>query len=114
MEDTSFDQETFALGWRAASGRFEVIGAVTLPARPATLGEARGGLRMIGCDERTTNWLREWAESASGERSLLLHLPRGWFELSAATIAPNPGAPGAKHDYVLRFDRRSLHAAPDA
>lgn len=100
------------MGWCEAPGRPRVvIGSVTLPDRPTTLGEARGGLRMVGSDERTTRWLRAWAESGGGERSLLLCLPGGWFELCAAIIAPTPGA---EDDYVIRFDRRFRCEDPDA
>lgn len=87
----------------------EVVGSVTLPSRPTTLGEARGGLQMVGGDESTTRWLRLWAESIGEERSLLLRLPDGWFELRAATIAL---VPGALEHYVVRFDRRSADAGP--
>jgi len=112
MKNAGGAQETFALGWREAPGRSRVvIGSVTLPDRPTTLGEARSGLRMVGCDEQTAGWLRAWAESGGEERSLFLCLPGGWFELCAATIAPTPRA---GEDYVIRFDRRLLGAGPDA
>lgn len=106
----STEQESFALGWLEMPGRrARVIGAVILPHRPTTLGEARGGLEMLGEDEPTARWLRAWAESRDEERNILLRLPGGWFELTHATIGPIPGAPAR---YVVRFDRRYAAEAP--
>ena len=106
----STEQESFSLGWFEMPGRRPcVIGAVTLPQRPTTLGEARGGLEMLGDDEPTGRWLRSWAESHDEERDILLRLPGGWFELTHATIAPIPGA-GAR--YLVRFDRRCATEGP--
>jgi hypothetical protein len=106
------NRESFPLGWlKMPEASREIVGSVTLPSRPSTLGEARGGLQMVGDDESTTRWLRCWAESIGEERSLLLRLPDGWFELRAATIAPVPG----EHErYVVRFNRRSADAGPAA
>jgi hypothetical protein len=105
-------RETFSLGWlKMPEASREIVGSVTLPSRPTTLGEARGGLQMVGNDESTTRWLRRWAESAGEERSLLLRLPDGWFELRLATIAL---VPGEAEQYVVRFDRRSADAGPAA
>lgn len=106
----STGQESFALGWLEMPGRRpRLVGAVTLPHRPTTLGEARGGLEMLGDDEPTARWLRAWAESPDKERDILLRLPGGWFELTHATIAPIPGPPAR---YVVRFDRRRAAEAP--
>jgi hypothetical protein len=105
-------EATFSLGWLKPSGQSrEVVGSVMLPDRPTTLGEARQGLMMIGGDEKTSRWLATWAVALGEERSLLLQLPSGWFELRAATIAPVPGAP---ERFVVRFDRRSPDHGPDA
>ena len=87
----------------------ETIGAVTLPNRPTTLGEARGGLEMIAHDAPTARWLQSWAESHGEERNLVLRLPDGWFELSTATIALMMGAP---EHYLVRFDLRSQVVVP--
>jgi hypothetical protein len=99
--------------------RPHLIGAVTLPHRPTTLGEARGGLEMLGDDEPTSRWLRAWAESPETERDILLRLPGGWFELTHATIAPILGAPVTSPQpgpeparYMVRFDRRCAAEAP--
>jgi hypothetical protein len=106
------DRQSFSLGWlKMPEASREIVGSVTLPSRPSTLGEARGGLQMVGDDESTTRWLRRWAESIGEERSLLLRLPDGWFELRAATIAL---VPGTQEHYVVRFDRRSADAGPAA
>jgi hypothetical protein len=109
---TAADHQTFTLGWVKSPGPlWDTIGSVTLPSRPTTLGEARGGLEMIGEDAPTTHWLQTWAESPGEERNIVLRLPDGWFELSAATIALVLGAGG---HYLIRFDRRSLVAGPAA
>lgn len=110
MNRSAANPETFALAWiKSPRLAWESIGSVTLPSRPATLGEARGGLEMIGEDARVTLWLERWAESHGEERNIVLRLPDGWFELSAATIAFIPGARG---HYMIRFDRRSLVEGP--
>jgi hypothetical protein len=104
------DHETFTLGWVKLRGSpWETIGSVTLPSRPTTLGEARGGLEMIADDGPTAGWLRSWAESHGEERNIVLRLPDGWFELSDATIARILGA--GEH-YMIRFDRRHLVEGP--
>jgi hypothetical protein len=106
------DRDIFALGWRKApGGSSEIIGSVTLPNRPTTLGEARGGLQMIGGDEKTARWLSTWAESAGEERRILLRLPGGWYELEGATIAI---VAGEREHYIVRFDRRSAKDEPAA
>jgi hypothetical protein len=112
MENEGAARETFALGWLQMPGPARVmVGSVLLPDRPTTLGEARGGLRMVGSDEVTTRWLRTWAERGGGERSLLMCLPGGWYELRDTTIAR---AAGAAEEYVIRFDRRTAVEGPDA
>jgi hypothetical protein len=104
------DRQLFALGWLRVPARpLETIGSVTLPDRPTTLGEARGGLQMVGGDEKTACWLQTWAESDDEERNIALRLPGGWFELHAATIRVLPGASAR---YVVRFDRRSPSDGP--
>jgi hypothetical protein len=104
--------ETFPIGWRKMPGHSrEIVGSVVLPDRPTTLGEARRGLHMIGGDQETTRWLQTWAAAGGEERSLLLRLPGGWFELRDATIAP---VPGVDERYVVRFDRRSPDHGPTA
>jgi len=106
------DPDIFALGWlKAPGGSSEIVGSVTLPNRPTTLGEARGGLHMIGGDEKTARFLSTWAESAGEERSILLRLPGGWFELSSATITV---VAGEREHYIVRFDRRSAKDEPAA
>jgi hypothetical protein len=103
-------QATFTLGWIEVPGSLgEAIGAVTLPNRPTTLGEARGGLEMVGADAEASIWLQRWADSPGAERDLVLRLPDGWFELRAATLAAVPGA--AKH-YLVRFERRCPARGP--
>jgi hypothetical protein len=100
------DPEVFTLGWVTSSGApWETIGSVALPNRPTTLGEARGGLEVIADDTPTAGWLRSWAEAHGEERNIVLRLPDGWFELSAATIARIVG--DGEH-YVIRFDRRHM------
>lgn len=118
------NQATFTLGWlkKIPGESREVVGPVTLPDRPTTLGEARGGLEMVADDETTARWLQRWAASEGEERSLLLRLPDGWFELRDATImvAPAPplgglaGGPAAREHYLVRFDRRSADQGPAA
>ena len=104
------DPETFAFGWlMPPRRRWENVGSVTLPNKPTTLGEARGGLEGIGGDEPTARWLRGWAESVGDERDLLLRLPSGWFELCNATIASMLG--NGEH-YLIRFDKRCSATAP--
>jgi len=106
----SGDRETFALGWVKAPGSLsEAIGSVTLPTRPTTLGEARGGLEMIADDAQTACWLQSWAGSQGEERDIVLRLPGGWFVLCAATIAV---IEGAREHYMIRFDRRCLVKGP--
>lgn len=102
--------ETFSIGWFTAPGRVrEIVGSVSLPDRPSTLGEARQGLQMIGGDDGTTRWLQAWAAAAGEERSILLCLPGGWYELRASTIER---LPGAEERYLVRFDRRSPDSGP--
>jgi hypothetical protein len=104
------DQEIFSLGWVKVPGSLgETVGSVTLPNRPTTLGEARGGLEMIADDAPTARWLGSWADSHGEERNIVLRLPGGWFELCTATIALVLGA-GAH--YLIRFDRRCMVAGP--
>lgn len=104
------EKERFALGWlRTPGAGAESVGSVTLPSPPTTLGEARGGLEVVGEDEGTTRWLRAWADTRGEERNLLIQLPGGWFELTDATIATAPGTEGA---HVIRFNRRSAARAP--
>jgi hypothetical protein len=104
------DQETFALGWIKLPGSlWDTVGSVTLPNRPTTLGEARGGLEMIADDAPTARWLQSWAESHGEERNIVLRLPGGWYELCAATIA---FILGTRERYVVRFDRRCLVVGP--
>jgi hypothetical protein len=106
------EPESFALGWLKKPGRtWETIGSVTLPNRPTTLGEARSGLEMVADDARTARWLETWAEAGSEERSILLRLPGGWFELSDATIT---FVAGARSHYLVRFDRRTPNGGPAA
>jgi hypothetical protein len=112
MKITGAAQDTFALGWLEMPGKRRVsVGSVTLPDRPTTLGEARGGLSMIGIDESTTRWLQRWLESGGEERSILLRLPEGWFELCDATIAL---LHGVKEQYLVRFNRRFQGEGPEA
>jgi hypothetical protein len=112
MTTSSADRETFSLGWLKMPGESrEIVGSVTLPGRPTTLGEARGGLEMVGSDELTTSWLRRWAEVTGEERSILLHLPGGWFALRSATVTL---VPGELEHYLVRFDRRSADTGPAA
>jgi hypothetical protein len=55
--------EVFTHGWVKSSGApWETIGSITLPNRPTTLGEARGGLEVIAGDTPTSGWLRSWAD----------------------------------------------------
>jgi hypothetical protein len=104
------DPEIFSLGWVKVPGSLgETVGSVTLPNRPTTLGEARGGLEMIADDAPTARWLRSWSESHGEVRNLVLRLPGGWFELCAATIAL---VLGAGEHYRVRFDRRYMVAGP--
>lgn len=106
------EPESFALGWLKKPGRtWETIGSVTLPNRPTTLGEARSGLQMVAGDARTARWLETWVESGDEERSILLRLPGGWFELSDATITL---VAGARSHYLVRFDRRTPNGGPAA
>lgn len=86
-----------------------MVGLVMLPNRPTTLGEARGGLEMVGGEERSALWLRSWVASGGDERCLLLRLPDGWFELRFATIAP---LPGTDDRFVIRFEGRSAGQGP--
>lgn len=102
--------QIFSLGWVRSPGSLgETIGSVTLPTRPTTLGEARGGLEMIAHDVPTGQWLQSWAESHGEERNIVLRLPDGWFELCAATIALVLGTPT---HYLVRFDRRFQVTGP--
>jgi hypothetical protein len=104
--------ETFSIGWLKAPGRSrDIVGAVSLPDRPSTLGEARHGLQMVASDAETVRWLGAWAAAEGEERSLLLRLPGGWYELRSATIAR---VPGAGERFVVRFDRRSPDQGPAA
>ena len=111
MHDAQATPETFALAWLRTPGHSSVIGSVTLPNRPSTLGEARGGLEMMGGDEATARWLQRWVETGGDERNLLLQLPDSWFEVSAATLTL---VPGGGERYLLRFDRRSASDGPAA
>jgi hypothetical protein len=106
--------ETFALAWIKAPGSAgDIVGSLSLPSRPTTLGEARGGLEAVAGDAPTASWLRTWAESNGEERSIVLRLPGGWFELTAATVAPVAGAQAsAGEHYLICFDRRSLVTGP--
>jgi hypothetical protein len=106
--------ETFALAWIKVPGSpGDVIGSLTLPSRPTTLGEARDGLEAVAGDARTARWLQTWAESNGEERSLVLRLPGGWFQLTAATVALVADAQtNAGEHYLIRFDRRSLVTGP--
>lgn len=107
---TPVDLESFSLGWQRTPGSHaEAVGSVRLPARPDTLGEARGGLEMLAGDEATSRWLTAWASAESEERTLLLELPSGWYQLTNATIAEVPGAVGR---CIVRFDRRSSVKGP--
>jgi hypothetical protein len=104
------DDAIFLIGWVKMPGASrEIVGSVSLPSRPTTLGEARRGLHMVASDERTRQWLRTWAMIDGDERSVLLRLPDGWFELCHATIAR---VPGAEEHYVVRFDRRCPDPGP--
>jgi hypothetical protein len=106
------DPEIFALAWLKTPARtWETVGSVTLPSKPTTLGEARGGLQMVADDAKTSLWLQTWAESDCEERSILLRLPGGWFELHAATITL---LPGARAHSIVRFDRRTATSGPAA
>lgn len=108
---TSGELQSFTLGWLKMPGpRAEAVGSVKLPARPDTLGEARGGLEMLAEDDATTRWLADWASSEAEERTILLQLPSGWFELTNATIARPEPADTTR--YIVRFDRRSSVRGP--
>ena len=112
MSTAGVNRETFSLGWLKMPGESrEIVGSVTLPTRPTTLGEARDGLEMVGSDELTTGWLRRWAAVTGEERSLLLRLPGGWFALRSATVTL---VPGELERYLVRFDRRSADSGPIA
>jgi hypothetical protein len=108
----SGEMDAFPLGWLRMPGSvWEAVGSVTLPDRPTTLGEARGGLQMIANDAPAARWLSSWAAiPGEQERSVLLRLPGGWYELSDATIA---SIPGGGERYLVRFNRRRSVAAPE-
>jgi hypothetical protein len=100
-------RETFGLGWlKAAGANWDLIGAVTLPSAPGTLGEARGGLEMVGDDAATRAWLLGWAAAPGETRDIVLELPGGWYVLHDASVVSADEA-----GVTVRFDRR-YPAAP--